>query len=362
MNARPFPLPAGRPRRRHALAVIAALFWSAGCGAADFETAVLGPRDAADVLVVQGSTSLRVFRGVLEDFGRRNPALRLVYTELPTQELYARQAAPGGRPGPADMPRADLVVSSSMDLQTKLVNDGRALPHISAQTRDLPAWANWRDEVFSIAVEALVMVYDPRQLGPGQVPRSRRELLSRLQDPAQPLAGRLATYDVRRSGIGYLAATQDARLDSMAGALLAAFGRSNVIVSDSSDNMLDLLAQGKAAMAYNVLDSYAQKRIDRGTPLRIVYPDDYTLVLSHAALIPRQARRPDLAARFLDYLLSREGQAVIASESGMRPVRSGAAPVPRARPVGLGVGLLVYQDPLKKAHFLDLWRAALRLD
>ena len=73
----------------------------------------------------------------------------------------------------------------------------------------------------------------------------------------------------------------------MAGALLAAFGRSNVIVSDSSDDMLDLLAQGKAAMAYNVLDSYAQKRIDRGTPLRIVYPDDYTLVLSHAALIPR---------------------------------------------------------------------------
>ena len=28
------------------------------------------------------------------------------------------------------------------------------------------------------------------------------------------------------------------------------------------------------------------------------------------------------------------------------------------RPVALGVGLLVYLDPLKKRHFLDLWRAA----
>ncbi|KAG1457204.1 hypothetical protein G6F57_014936 [Rhizopus arrhizus] len=109
-----------------------------------------------------------------------------------------------------------------MDLQTKLVNDGYAQAHVSPETRSLPAWANWRDEVFSIGTDPIVMVYNTRKLDAARAPRTRRELLSLLQAPDQPLAGKISPYDVQGSGIGYLAATQDTRLDSMAGALLAA--------------------------------------------------------------------------------------------------------------------------------------------
>ncbi|MER8170595.1 hypothetical protein, partial [Acinetobacter baumannii] len=91
-------------------------------------------------------------------------------------------------------------------------NDGHAQPHVSPDTRALPAWANWRDEVFSIGTDPIVMVYDTRRLDAARVPRTRRELLALLQAPDQPLAGRISTYDVEGSGIGYLAATQDARL------------------------------------------------------------------------------------------------------------------------------------------------------
>ena len=51
-------------------------------------TLALGPDGSANVLVVHASNSLPVFRGVLEDFHRIHPALRLEYTELPTQALY----------------------------------------------------------------------------------------------------------------------------------------------------------------------------------------------------------------------------------------------------------------------------------
>ncbi|KAG1247491.1 hypothetical protein G6F68_014177 [Rhizopus microsporus] len=111
-----------------------------------------------------------------------------------------------------------------MDLQTKLVNAGYAQAHVSPETRSLPAWANWRDEVFSIGTDPIVMVYNTRKLDAARAPRTRRELLSLRQAPDQPLAGKISTYDVQGSGIGYLAATQDTRLDSMAGALLAALG------------------------------------------------------------------------------------------------------------------------------------------
>ncbi|MGS1006990.1 ABC transporter substrate-binding protein [Achromobacter anxifer] len=321
------------------------------------EGLALGPADSRNVLVVHASNSVQVFRGVLEDFSSLNPGLRLEYTELSTQELYAGTVsratqAPAARSGP------DIVISSAMDLQTKLVNDGYAQPHISPETRGLPAWANWRDEVFSIGTDPIVMVYNTGKLAPARAPRTRRELLSLLQAPDQPLAGAISTYDVEGSGIGYLAATQDTRLDSMAGALLAELGRNRVAVHASTEDALDKLERGEITLAYNLLESYTRHRIDQGAPLAIVYPQDYTLMLSRSAIIPRLAPRGDLGAMFLDYLLSPRGQEMVARQSGMRPVSASVRPEAGVRPVGLGVGLLVYLDPLKKRHFLDLWRAA----
>ena len=342
------------------LAAIAALTLSAISHAAEVSGSglTLGPADSSNVLVVHASNSVQVFRGVLEDFSRLNPSVRLEYTELSTQDLYrdtvARAAkAPGVPSGP------DIVISSAMDLQTKLVNDGYARVHVSPQTRALPGWANWRDEVFSIGTDPIVMVYNTRKLDAARVPHTRRELLSLLQAPDQPLAGRISTYDVQGSGIGYLAATQDTRLDSMAGALLGAFGRNGVSIHESTEHALDKLESGDVTLAYNLLESYTRHRIDNGAPLAIIYPQDYTLMLSRSAIIPKQAPRGDLGALFLDYLLSARGQDALARESGMRPVSASVVPAAGVRPVALGVGLLVYLDPLKKRHFLDLWRAAI---
>lgn len=332
--------------------------------AKDYEVLTLGPDDARDVLVVDASTNTQVFLGVLRDFSALYPTIRLVYTELPTQVLYdaavtRAEATPGSLDGP------DVVISSSMDLQAKLANDGLAQPHVSQETLALPGWARWRDEVFSIGAEAMVMAYNTQALTSEQAPRTRRQLLAMLRDPALPLQGRIGTYDVEHSGIGYLAATQDTRLDSMAGTLLSAFGANAVVVDSSADETLDRLARGEISLAYNVLESYALRRIADGAPLAVARPEDYTLVVSRAAIIPKQARRPDLAAKFLDYLLSARGQHIIVRESAMLPVR----PLPGAstdgaplRPVDLGVGLLVYLDELKKSYFLRTWHAALCLD
>lgn len=342
------------------LAATAALTLSAISHAAEVSGSglTLGPADSSNVLVVHASNSVQVFRGVLEDFSRLNPSVRLEYTELSTQDLYSDTVAravtaPGVPSGP------DIVISSAMDLQTKLVNDGYARVHISPQTRALPGWANWRDEVFSIGTDPIVMVYNTRKLDAARVPHTRRELLSLLQAPDQPLAGRISTYDVQGSGIGYLAATQDTRLDSMAGALLGAFGRNGVSIHESTEHALDKLESGDVTLAYNLLESYTRHRIDNGAPLAIIYPQDYTLMLSRSAIIPKQAPRGDLGALFLDYLLSARGQDALARESGMRPVSASVVPAAGVRPVALGVGLLVYLDPLKKRHFLDLWRAAI---
>ena len=89
------------------LAAIAALTLSAISHAAEMSGSglTLGPADSSNVLVVHASNSVQVFRGVLEDFSRLNPSVRLEYTELSTQEMKAAppKAMPPG-PSPAAKP------------------------------------------------------------------------------------------------------------------------------------------------------------------------------------------------------------------------------------------------------------------
>ena len=325
------------------------------------------PQAVTARLRIHGSTDIENFAAVIADYQRLRPGTEVEYADLVAQDIYRRhlQAREGGRAG------ADLLISSGMDLQTKLANDGHALAHRSAATAGLPAWSQWRHEAFGISYEPVVIVYNKRLLPPAKAPRTRRELLALLRDPAAPLAGKVGSYDVSRSSVGYLLATQDHQLGSMAGALQAALGANRVRLEERTGALLDRVARGELALAYNVLGSYAQARVDAGAPLGIVLPEDYTLVLLRTALIPRGAPNAAEAGRFLDYLLSPRGQALLARQVGLQPIRAadGAPLAPHARdgagvralrPITLGPGLLVYLDALKRRQFLEAWRSTVQ--
>ena len=96
-----------------------------------------------------------------------------------------------------------------MDLQVKLVNDGHAQPHRSAETAALPSWAVWKNEAFGTTFEPVAMVYNREALAAAQVPASHAEFLRLLAEDPHEYRGRLTTYDPARSGIGFLLQTQD---------------------------------------------------------------------------------------------------------------------------------------------------------
>ena len=307
-------------------------------------------------LSIIGSTDLPVFAPVLREYQRLHPGVTIRYEEFSTLELYRKAAQPqaGG---------ADLLVSSSMDLQVQLVNDGFAQPYRSTETAALPAWARWRDEVFGFSYEPMVIAYGSRRFTTASAPTTRRQLLQLLRDPARPFDHRVGGYDLAGSGIGYLAATQDARFDQNAGALLAAMADNHAVQAMHAGVLLDAMERGNLDLAYNMPGSYVQGRIDAGKPVGMVLPDDYTLVIARTAVIPRSAVNVAEARRFLDYLLSSHGQEVLAREARILPIRADVErrshPVGALRPIPLGPGLLVYQDRLKRARFLDAWRAVM---
>jgi len=326
-----------------------------------------GAAAAAPTLVVHSTTDTQVFAPVIRDFQAQNPGLAIRYEELDAGELYERFLADLG----AGRPVADLLLSSAMDLQVKLVNDGHAASHRSDNAAALPAWARWRDEAFGFTFEPAVMVFNRVAMGARPLPRSRAELLQALLREPGFYRGRIGSYDIARSRVGYLLASQDARLSSEFGGLLEAFGALAPRTAVRSADLLDRLASGELVLAYNLLGSYAVARLEAGAPLAIVYPDDYTLAVARTAVIPARAAQADGAHRFLEYLLSLPGQRTLAARGRLPAVRPelagsaglvtvGDARIGLPRPIALGPGLLVYLDRQKRQRLLATWDAALQ--
>lgn len=323
----------------------------------------------ASVLTVYSTTDTIIFEPVLKDFQALNPDITVQYELLDGMPLYLRflNDLAQGRP------RADLLLSSSMDLQVKLVNDGYAARHESANSKALPAWARWRGEAFGFTFEPAVMVFNRESMAGQVLPRSRAQLLQMLKRRPQQWRGKVGTYDISKSSVGYLLASQDARQSSEFGALLETFGDAEVKVEENTSTLLDHLESGELAIGYNLLSSYTRRRIEEGAPLTIVYPQDYTLAVSRTAVLPASAPNPQAAHRFLEYLLSLRGQTVLATQGHLSAIRTeikdpysqrGLADtqVGPVRPIVLGPGLLVFLDKVKKRNLLESWYRTIRTE
>jgi len=319
------------------------------------------PGDEAGRLSISGTTDTPLFRYFIEGFQRQHPDVSVHYEEWDSLPLYENYLE-----GTLDT-QPDLLISSASDLQLKLANDGHALAYDSPHLPALPDWAHWRNEVFGFTFEPAVIIYNRDLIADTEVPRTHLTLAELLENQSDRFRGKIATYDISLSGVGYLLAAQDQTISSTFWRLTSAFGRVNARFSGSSPAILNGVADGSLALGYNVLGSYAFARQAEGAPIEIVVPDDYVLVLTRSMLIPRDASNAELARAFVDFALSPAGQAVASGATALGsvvPEGSGTwtseAIAARGRgviqPIPLGPGLLVALDTLRRQRFLETWQ------
>lgn len=352
-------------RRLLLSALIAALLQPAA--AAETRLAAVGEETAA-TLTIKSTTDLSVFKPIVEAFQARWRNVAISYDELTTNELNAQVAeacAEGQFAG-------DLVISSSIDQQLKLVNDGCSRspgPELGAV---LPDWAKWRDELFGLTFEPAVTVYNRAYFEGRRVPQNRFELIDLLRE-SQDFSARVGTYDIETSGVGYLFAFEDALQASTWGRLVESLGRNQAQLFCCTADILDRVADGRLLVGYNVLGSYALQRIATDPRIGIILPSDYTLIMARAGFIARDARQPELARLFLSFMLSEAGREILSGEARMLSPVEGAERLARLaglesaslqalRPITLSPALLVGLDAAKRQLFLQEWRAALPKD
>jgi len=343
-------------RRALLAATLSLAIWPASVAPAlDIEAErIFSTPGASSKLNILSTVDLNLFAPLVAAFQSRHPKLAIRYTVVSSAALYKGLAQ-----GSAT---ADLAISSAMDLQMKLANDGFARAHRSAATAALPGWARWRDVLFAFTQEPAVVIVSRKAFAGLPLPKTRADLIALLRAHPERFRGRIGTYDIRRSGLGYLFATQDARQSDAYWRLTQEMGGLAPKLYCCSAKMIDDLRAGRIALAYNVLGSYAAAEFLPGGDQMIVPMTDYTQVMLRTALIPTSAQHPKLGAAFLDFLVGAEGRGLIRKLTGLPPVDAATLfHTQYLRPIRLGPGLLVYLDRLKRQNFIREWTAALDL-
>lgn len=304
------------------------------------------------VLKIISTGDLDAFDPILRAFQAEFPDVTLDYTVTGTTDLMLALHQENAR--------FDIAISSAMDLQTKLANDGFAQSYISTKTTHMPPWAVWRNQVFAFTQEPAVLVVSDRDFPEDTAPRNRDELIAELRANPEKFQGRIGTYDVRSSGFGYLMATQDSRNSEAFWRLMEVMGRLDAQLYCCSGDMIRDVASGKLALAYNVLGSYATSQLVTTKGFHIIELDDYVNVMLRTALIPTTAENLEDAQAMIDFLSEFGQHSDLVAVSGLPAIDMNALQANSAlRPIRFGPGLLVFLDQLKRTNFLRNWESSL---
>jgi iron(III) transport system substrate-binding protein len=316
-------------------------------------------------VVIYSTTDAVSANPLVKDFEALYPDIKVEYSDLNSTELYNRFIAESA----ANNGTGDVIWSSAMDLQVKLVADGQAAAYASPEIKALPKWAVWKDAAYGTTYEPIAFVYNKRLVPEADIPKDHTALLKLLEAKSDFYKGKITAYDPERSGVGYLFCNEDVKNFPAAWDLFKAFGKVQAKLYTSAGAMMERVTSGEHLIAYGIFGSYALTRAKKDPNLGIVLPNDYTMVTSRVAFIAKQAKNPNAGKLFLDYLLSKRGQDIVANKADLYSLRSdveGEATLKqvtkligdKARPVPIDATLLENLDQTKRLAFLSKWQAA----
>ncbi|HUR89403.1 MAG TPA: ABC transporter substrate-binding protein [Ramlibacter sp.] len=317
-------------------------------------------------VVVYSTTDTAAAKSLIEDFKQLYPGIAVEYNDMNSTEVYNRFIAEK-----AAGSSADVLWSSSMDLQIKLANEGGALEYASPEVQNLPAWSVWKNQAYGTTYEPIAIVYNKRLLTGDEIPQSHADLLRVFQQKTDKLKGKVTTYDIEKSGVGFMLITQDSKYMPNFWDFVKALAVVQPRVQSSAGTMMERISSGENILGFNIFNSYAALRAKKDPSIGIVLPKDYTLVMSRVMFISKTAKQPNASKLWLDYILSKRGQTIMANQAELGSTRTDVSGEMTAagyqktlgatlKPIPVSTELLGYLDQTKRLDFLKQWSTAMK--
>ena len=332
---------------------------------ADYAQTIAAAKKEGKV-VIYSALDTKAAQPLIKDFNALYPDVKVEYNDMNSTEMYYRFIAEAA----SGQGSADVMWSSAMDLQVKLVDDGQAMAYKSPEAGKLPQWAVYKDQAYGTTYEPAVFIYNKRLVTGDDIPQDHAAFAKLINGQVDKYKGKVTTYDIEKSGVGFMFVVQDAKYFAGMKDLEKGFGATQYKVYSSTGNMLEKVSSGEHLLGYNVLGSYALVRAKKDPSLGVVLPKDYTLVLSRVMFIGKQAKNPNAAKVWTDYILSARGQKLIGSDVELFSIRSDvdaeytAASLNKqlgnnVKPIPVSSEIVAFLDPKKRLDFLGAWKTAL---
>lgn len=258
----------------------------------------------------------------------------------------------------AGNPDMDVVyIDNSLAVQVHNENldqklDRAKLSHAAEVIPD--AWGT-ADSYVVAMVSATALVYNPKMVK--TPPTSWLDLM----DPA--FAGKYAIGDITgTSGLQFLLMLNKIKggtLDNLdpGFAAIKPLVKDSVVLYTQADQIVSLFERGEIAIAPWYPDR-AGVAADKGLSVAVSYPKEGSVGILPAIMIPKGTRKADLALKFIDQVLSAEGQKCFSERAYIGAVNKNVTlsdKVAQIAPTGEALKSLWFVDPAALAAQIPAW-------
>jgi len=210
-------------------------------------------------------------------------------------------------------PQADILISASWDTAEDLHNRGWLLPYQSANAGKVPDTLKSADYIAQ-GISALGIVWNSKSGTPE--PKEWKDLT------APEFKDKVTTPDPALSGasLDLLIGLQNGMGDK-AWDLFDALKKNGMVVSGPNAQAVTPVMQGAKAAVFGAVDYVTYGNIEQGESLKVIFPASGTVIAPRPMMILKTTPHEADAKAFIDYVLSPEGQKMVA-DAWLMPART----------------------------------------
>lgn len=209
-------------------------------------------------------------------------------------------------------PQADILISASWDTAEDLHTRGWLLPYQSANAANVPAELKSADYVAQ-GISALGIVWNTKSGTPE--PKEWQDLTT------EAFKDKVTTPDPALSGasLDLLIGLQNGMGDK-GWTLFDELKKNGMVVSGPNAQAVTPVMQGAKAAVFGAVDYVSYGNIHQGESLKVIFPASGTVIAPRPMMILKSTQHADDAKAFVDYVLSPEGQSMVA-DAWLMPAR-----------------------------------------
>ena len=259
---------------------------------------------AADEVVVYSGRKEMVIKPVAEKFQKKTGIrvrLKIGKTSGLANELIQEKARP----------RADVFIATEAGVMEVLTKNGVLASYVSPETKGLePGFLDREGQWTGISSRARVLLYNKNLVPEKDIPRS----VFQLTDPKWK--GKIAIAGTReRTTLSWASSLVAVKGTEFARNYLAKLYTNGLKILPDNTDVWQGVGRGEFAVGLTNSPNYFLAR-KAGYPVGVVYPDQDnggpgTLLNLNAIALVKGAASPAAAKRFIDFVLSTEGQRIL---------------------------------------------------